>query len=202
MKQVSEYIVDMEWTLFDTVQNKGGRASCQDDKSTFFIMRGSQIDAWNDEMRTSYGLDLQQAGKEGRNLLAEKYGYMMARTNPAEFAELAHQLPPRSAKKERYIEQICQAHVNWLQGLAVDYPCLTKQGRGITKESDSSYTTSFETYLWGELATYSMETLEFYWQYVLALQRAGKNLNRMILEGMVKCYGYGSLEDAERAQRA
>lgn len=202
MKQVSAYIVDMEWTLFDAVQNKGGRASCQDDKSTFFIMRGSQIDAWNDEMRTSYGLDLQRAGKENRNLLSEKYGYMMARTNPDEFAELAHQLPPRSDRKERYIDQICQAHVRWLQELAVHYPALTGQGRGITKESDSPYATSFETYLWGELATYSMETVELYWQYVLELQRMGKNLNRMILEGTVKCYGYGSLEEAERVQRA
>ena len=33
-------LIEREWTLFDKVRNIGGRASCQDDRKTFFIMRG------------------------------------------------------------------------------------------------------------------------------------------------------------------
>ncbi|MDY2738998.1 MAG: DUF4125 family protein [Acidaminococcus sp.] len=36
-------IIEREWTLFDEVHNIGGRASCQDDRETFFIMRGKSV---------------------------------------------------------------------------------------------------------------------------------------------------------------
>ena len=36
-------LIEREWTLFDKVRNIGGRASCQDDRKTFFIMRLSLI---------------------------------------------------------------------------------------------------------------------------------------------------------------
>ena len=57
--------------------------------------------------------------------------------------------------------------------------------------------TSFETYLWGELATYSLDTLERYAAYVAGLAREGVSLNAMILQNMVARYGYGSAEEAE-----
>ena len=70
-------IVDIEWVMFDKVNNIGGRASCQDEKQTFYIMRSSQLGAWNEALLGSYLEDLQQAKAEGRNPLSEKYGYMM-----------------------------------------------------------------------------------------------------------------------------
>ena len=68
-------LIEREWTLFDKVRNIGGRASCQDDRKTFFIMRGSQFLSWNVPLLESYENDLRAAQAEGRNLLAEKYGY-------------------------------------------------------------------------------------------------------------------------------
>ena len=32
-------VVDIEWIQFQQVHNEGGRASCQDDRETFEIMR-------------------------------------------------------------------------------------------------------------------------------------------------------------------
>ena len=47
-------IISREWDFFDKVQNKGGRAGCQDDFETFNIMRKSQFLAWNEETLKNY----------------------------------------------------------------------------------------------------------------------------------------------------
>ena len=197
MTELTNEIIEMEWDLFDKVQNVGGRASCQDDKTTFFIMRSSQLEAWTQAMRESYREDLLQARKTGRNPLSEKYGYMMQRTSPAEFAQIMHLLPPRLPQKDAMIDRICAAHVVWLEEMTEKYPHVAGRGRVIRKEQDTPLATSFETYLWGELATYSMTTVARYAEYVERLQREGKNLNEMILQNTVSQYGYASLEQAE-----
>lgn len=38
---VIEKIIELEWNQFQAVHNEGGRASCQDDRETFDIMRGA-----------------------------------------------------------------------------------------------------------------------------------------------------------------
>ena len=178
-------IVEMEWKLFDQVQNIGGRADCQDNRTTFCIMRSSQLMAWSTEMLDSYYDDLLTAHRSGRNLLTEKYAYMMERTSPEEFAGIRDALLPRSPQKDADIEEICKAHVIWQEELAAQYPRLTGNGRPIRRSADSKVCTSFETYLWGELATYSEKTIQLYAAYVRRLQREGKNLCRMILENTV-----------------
>ncbi len=192
-------IIALEWKFFDRVQNIGGRASCQDNWQEFRIMRASQLEAWSEDMRDSYYADLLEAEREGRNPLAEKYGYMMERTNPLEFARIREQLPPRTAEKDGIIAALCQVHVGWLEELAAQYPRLAGRGRPIHRSADTPYVTSFETYLWGELATYSRETLERYAAYVERLRVQGRNMNLMVLENTIKQYGYASLEEAEQA---
>ena len=34
-------IIELEWDMFDKVTNTGGRAACQDDEWTFYVMRFS-----------------------------------------------------------------------------------------------------------------------------------------------------------------
>lgn len=197
MRDTTKQIVELEWAMFDRVQNRGGRAACQNDARTFFIMRTSQLAAWTEEMRQSYLDDLRAAQAAERNPLAEKYGYMMARTCPAEYKQIKDQLPPRTAEKDALIEPICAAHVGWLEQLAARYPGLTGQGRAIRKEEDSPVSTSFETYLWGELATYSLRTLRLYAAYVAQLLEEGRSMNEEILLNTVRQYGYASLDAAE-----
>ena len=31
-------VIEMEWQMFDRVNNQGGRADCQDDAWTFYVM--------------------------------------------------------------------------------------------------------------------------------------------------------------------
>ena len=63
--------------------------------------------------------------------------------------------------------------------------------------SDSLYETSFETYLWGELATYSLDTVKLYHVYIQQLEAQGENLCEMILQNTVQQLGYASLTEAE-----
>ena len=154
-QRLAMLIVDMEWEFFGAVQNIGGRAVCQDDPATFRIMRTCQMLAWDDATLESYLADLLRAGNEGRNPLAEKYGYMMAYTSPAEYASLKDWLPVVSLRKRKLIDELVSIQLTWQDTLAEAYPKLTGQGRPVHGASDSPEETSFETYLRGELATYS-----------------------------------------------
>ena len=195
---IVQQILDMEWNMFDSVNNIGGRASCQDDLKTFTIQRGSQLRAWNDDMLHSYFDDLKAAGEAGRNLLAEKYGYMMEHTSPAEYDAIKDQLPPVPAEKKALIDKIAAIQVAWLEELSARYPRVSGNGRPIHQSEDSLYGTSFETYLKGELATYSEKTLNYYMAYVNALLREERNLNEIILQNTCISYAYQSIEDAEQ----
>lgn len=190
-------IAEAEWKLFEQVHNIGGRASCQDSPDIFFIMRSSQLMAWNEAMQESYWNDLITATQQGRNLLTEKYAHMMARTSPAEFSRIRSQLPARLSEKDTYIDAICAVSAAWQEQLAQQYPHLVGRGRAIRKETDSLYETSFETYLWGELATYSLDTVKLYHAYIQQLEAQGENLCEMILQNTVQQLGYASLTEAE-----
>ena len=75
-------IVAQEWAMFDEVQNNGGRAECQNNPREFEIMRSSQLKTWSEDVLKSYLHDLTSAAYSKRNLLTEKYAYMMESTYP------------------------------------------------------------------------------------------------------------------------
>ena len=52
-------IIDIEYAMFDKVESLGGRADCQDDKHSFYIMRCSQHNTTRSEER--------RVGKECRS---------------------------------------------------------------------------------------------------------------------------------------
>lgn len=197
MKRIQE-IVAMEWDMFQLVQNQGGRASCQDDWVTFEIMRSSQFRAWDDRTRESYWQDLHDAREAGRNLLMEKYARMMERTAPAQYARIEKSLPVLSQAQWELIEEIVAIQVDWEKESAQKYPRLILDGgRPVTKEEERPGETSAETYLRGELATYSAYTLSCYAQQLKELMQEGKNICEMILENTVQRYGYESIAQYE-----
>lgn len=193
---LAQNIVKQEWGMFDQVKNIGGRAQCQDDWPAFYVMRMSQFLAWSLPMLTSYQRDLQESEKEGRNLLAEKYGYMMRVTSPKEYAQVEDQLPKVSEEKHRLIACIRQYQLRWMEQLQQNYPHLMSRARPASEET-GGWQASFRTYLEGELCTYSSETLSLYTEHVEQLYKAGKNMNEQIITNQMKYYGYDSLEEAE-----
>jgi hypothetical protein len=191
-------IVEIEWKMFSTVQNIGGRASCQDDPATFKIMRSSQFAAWSNETLESYLNDLEEAERQGRNLPAEKYGRMMRWTFPQEYARIKHQFPPLDPEVPALIEKIAEIEIGWTEELSKEFPYVLGTGRPLRSSQDSQLATSAETYLRGELETYSKKTLELYYKDIL--DKNSKNINgtKTVYENTVKQYGFKSLEEANQ----
>jgi len=190
-------IVKLEWEMFSCVKNYGGRAWCQEDPETFNIMRSSQAEAWSEKLLQSYYNDLVHARSHNRNLMTEKYARMMESTFPEEYKTFAHRLPDLDDKTLRLIEKIIDINLHWKNELSKKYPKLTKRGRAIYTKDDSKDNTSFETYLRGELGTYSSKTIQLYYNMTLELWDRGVNGEEIYLLNMVKKYGYNSLQEAE-----
>lgn len=197
MNPIIEQIVEMEWEMFQNVRNTGGRAACQDDFETFDVMRKSQFLTWDLPLLESYWQDLQEGKAQGRNLVMEKYAYMMESTAPKEYEAIATGLPKISEEKQAMVEQIVAIKVGWREEFAEKYPHLSGQARIIHTSEDTLYDISFETYLRGELKTYSMQTLVLYGRRIVAFVQEQKNMTEEIMRYTTAFYGYKTLEDAE-----
>ena len=178
MNPIIEQIVEMEWEMFQNVRNTGGRAACQDDFETFDVMRKSQFLIWDLPLLESYWQDLQEGKAQGRNLVMEKYAYMMESTAPKEYEAIATGLPKISEEKQAMVEQIVAIQVGWREEFAEKYPHLSGQARIIHTSEDTLYDISFETYLRGELKTYSMQTLVLYGRRIVAFVQEQKKYDR------------------------
>ena len=96
---------------------------------------------------------------------------------------------------------VVKIEVSWMEQYAQKYPYMAEGNREIHSYEDSEYSTSFETYLRGELHTYSHNTLTLYADMVKKLEKEGKSMSLMIMDAMVKSYGYKDIDDAERQQK-
>jgi len=193
-----EDIISLEWDMFQKVKNIGGRADCQDNHETFYIMRRSQYENWTDEMLLCYYAYAVSCEERGRNLMTEKYARMMEYTDPSYYKEyVADHIPYVPEKNCRLINEIVETMVEWGKELAKQYPKLSGAGRPVTADGDSAGCTSQETYERGELATYPTELLELYAAYLNELKAQGRSLAVMIQETMVRLYGYKTIDEAE-----
>ena len=195
--EIIDEIIKIEFEAFDKVQNKDGRAGCQDDWPTFSVMRKSQYMTWTDEMLKTLLKLWKDNSARGWNMITEKYARMMESTAPDEYKELEPNLPVRSLETRAIVDQIVDIQVGWMEEFAKEYPKLAGDARDITSVSDSLNNTSYETYLRGELLTYSEELIKMYGEFIVKLFQDGKNLAKMTIENTVHLEGYESLEEAE-----
>lgn len=200
--ELVEEIARLEFEAFDKVHNEGGRASCQNDWPTFSIMRKSQYLTWNRTMLLQYLYDFHREYVRGHNLIEEKYGRMMESTAPERYREMKDRFPELTEEKKRIIEQICAMQVKWMEEFASQYPALADNARSIRTSEDNPFNTSYETYLRGELGTYSDKMLELYGRYVVDYARTDRNPAYDIMRNSVSMYGYRDLDEAERKTAA
>lgn len=198
-KFLIDEIVAVEWEMFSSVNNIGGRSACQDQQDTFEIMRRCNLLTWPAAMLRSYRADLYAALEEGRNTMTEKYARMMESTSPEEYAAIARYLPPVSEEVLQLVDRAADVLVPWEEELREKYPFLAARGRGLSVDEGPGSKTSFETYLRAELKTYSAETLRAYVAYLEEAAAAGVNGSASVYQNMVRMYGYDSLEQASRA---
>ncbi len=191
-------IAELEFAEFDKVRNVGGRADCQDDWPTFSIMRRSQYLTWDRTMLLQYLYDLHRESRMGHNLITEKYGRMMESTAPGEYEEIRDRFPELTDEKKAIIEQIVAVQVGWMEDFSARYPHMGQQARSVHTAQDNLYNTSYETYLRGEIGTYSDKMLELYARFIVGLAREGKNLAQLTMENSARLYGYRDLDHAEQ----
>ena len=194
---IIERIVETEWKQFDQVKNEGGRADCQDDYATFSLMRKSQYLTWSRELLESFYEDLCNAQDAGWNLIMEKYARMMQSTNPEKYEELKDTLPELNKERLTIQEEVIKIQVAWMEEFSKNYPKMSSNARSIHTSEDSAWNTSYETYLRGEISTYSEKTFLLYTNFIIQLMRENRNLAFETMENTAKLYGYSSIDSAE-----
>lgn len=200
---LAERVVRHEYSQFQLVPSEGGPAECQSNWPVFHQMRLSQFMTWPRPLLESYEADLTAADAAGRNLLTEKYARMMASTEPERFArDLAPMLPPLSVERVAAQEEIVVIQVGWAADFHARFPRLGAGMRVLRTEQDTLEDTSLETYLRGELGSYSDRTLGLYRELVDATRARGGNLTETTVLWTVVLAGYDSLDEAEAAQAA
>ena len=127
----------------------------------------------------SYWQDLQEGKAQGRNLVMEKYAYMMESTAPKKNTKRLPRDFRRFQKKNRlWLSRLWRFRLDGERSLLEKYPHLSGQARIIHTSEDTLYDISFETYLRGELKTYSMQTLVLYGRRIVAFVQEPKKYDR------------------------
>ena len=198
-EELIKEIIDREWEMFSVLKNTGGVAECQNNKPEFIIMRSGQWDNLPDKILESYKQDLIEAKKAGRNLLEEKYIIMMEYSAPSEFDGVKHLLPNISNGSLTLIKQIEKIYLDWGDEFENNFPKFSKLCRPLRSSGDIPERASVQTYLIGELSSYSTRTVLFYFDYVTQCVKEGKNLIYITHSDVVKQKGFNSIEEVEAA---
>lgn len=198
MKDSIERIVQKEFVMLRKVNRRGGRAVGQDHFARFRDMRSGQLLVWPDRILNSYLSDLKQAEAVDRNLMFEKYAWMMKYAMPEEFKKVCRLLPDFGLARRLRMEETVGIQVVWAEEFAQMYPGIGTRGRLLHSAEDTPTQTSVETYARGELATYSDRTEKFYHDFVVECRRCGRNLTMEVRENQAHFLGWNSLEEVER----
>lgn len=188
-------IIKEEYDMFSKVQGLDGRSSCQDDYKTFFVMRYSQHNIFSIKSLENYKLDIIKAKKENRNLISEKYAYMMEITDEEYFnKELKNKLPLIGENKQILIKMINKIIESDNYLFSQKYPTIFQ----MIRPQKNKNVASIDTYFTGELKTLSEKTLENYLSDILLNKLNNKNIVEKIQQKVFEFYGYSNLNDVEK----
>ena len=172
-RSIVDEIVKIEYSMFKKLNNIGGEASCQKNYDYFKLMRESQYLTYNMELLKSYLHDLELAVDNNYNLLEIKYGFMEQTTDPANYEKIKDRLPKLSEFQTNVISSVCEIVLQMKE----EYD---KTPHAKMRDNSSIYdnynNASYETYLKGELSSYSENTLYLYARMIANISNNKQNI--------------------------
>lgn len=192
-EKIIEKILEKEWKYFSNLNNIGGRADCQDNREDFIIMRKSQWETFNEETLLSYLEDLNSKN----NPLFQKYAQMMKYNSPEEYKKIKDILEKASDEKTDLVNKIMFIYMEWEKEFFERYPIFSSMGRPLYSSEDDNIETSIETYLRGELLSYSEKTLKLYLNYVIDNKEKNINLAIKNMDNLARMQGFNDSNDVE-----
>ena len=192
-EKLIDEILEKEWNYFSNLNNIGGRADCQDNREDFIIMRKAQWLTFNEETLLSYLEDLNSKN----NPLFQKYGQMMKYNSPKEYEKIKNLLEQPSSQKLGLVEKIMEIYMKWEEEFFKAYPIFSSMGRPLYSKQDDDEDTSIETYLRGELLSYSEKTLALYLKYILEMKNKNINLAVKNMDNLASMQGFENSQDVE-----
>ena len=190
-------ILEKEWNYFSNLNNIGGRADCQDNREDFIIMRKAQWLTFNEETLLSYLEDLNSKN----NPLFQKYGQMMKYNSPKEYEKIKNLLEQPSSQKLDLVEKIMEIYMKWEEEFFKAYPIFSSMGRPLYSKQDDDEDTSIETYLRGELLSYSEKTLNLYLKYIIEMKEKNINLAMKNMDNLASMQGFKNSDEVEEYYR-
>ena len=192
-EKIIEKILEKEWKYFSNLNNIGGRADCQDNREDFIIMRKSQWETFNEETLLSYLEDLNSKN----NPLFQKYAQMMKYNSPEEYEKIKDILEKASDEKTDLVNKIMFIYMEWEKEFFERYPIFSSMGRPLYSSEDDNIETSIETYLRGELLSYSEKTLKLYLNYVIDNKEKNINLAIKNMDNLARMQGFNDSDEVE-----
>lgn len=188
--ELIDKIIELEWKYFTNLNNIGSRASCQDNKEDFIIMRKAQWLTLNEEILFSYLNDLKTY-----NPLWEKYARMMKYNSPNEYEKIKNNLSEISLEKEMLVEKIMTIYMKLEKEFFNSFPLYASMSRPLNSVDDDNIETSIETYLKGELLSYSLNTLKLYLCYI---ENKKENIVIENMDNIAKLQGFYNSSEVEK----
>lgn len=194
-EKLIEQIIQLEWEMMISITALDDPDGCREDPATFQIMRISQHLIWHEDTLSSLLADLQLAKTQQVNIVAERYAHMMKVTNSTEYEQIKNDLRPVTTEVAKLVEKIMEIFSAWTVDVDRRYPNIRSYGRPAT---ENGTWTSVDTYLRGELLTYSAKTLSLCLRDICQAQAQSINLSELMLLNMALFYGFQSLDDMEK----
>jgi hypothetical protein len=185
-KELIDQILAIELEMFLSVPT-AEKAGCQSYPEKFRLHRKVQFEVWSEPTLKSYLNDLKAAQKNDINLMTIKYARMENLIDQENLNPL--------------ISEIVSIQFNWQMEMFQKYPHLMAGARPLSQSDDSLFITSFETYLKGELETYSEKTLTLLYRDMTSKKEAGINMSAEVYDALAKELGYNSIEEADLGQK-
>lgn len=180
-------IVEYEWEMFQKLVTNQKKLECRNNKYMFLLMRLSQWNVYPINVQSSYLNDIHEALSEKRNLLFEKYAYIMILSGHLAERDLRNILPIVNSEKEELVNKIINHHRFWYEAAKAKLPLTSSAGRPIVYGGIDKV--DIYTYLKGELFTYGMNTLIGILETENMMMTQNKNLVIEIYKNYVK-YNY------------